>query len=93
MYTYMVAPIESPVLLMVSEVCLQELFVIVQRFIYKKLVLLQIFYVKKRMLATLLKYRHTVKKVSNFPVPSRVVTNKTLPDRENLIISGQGEFG
>jgi len=37
MYTYIVAPIESPVSLMVSEVCLQELFVIAQRCIYKKL--------------------------------------------------------
>ncbi len=36
---------------------------------------------------------YTVKKVSDFPVPSRNVTNQGLPGRENLIIPGQGEFG
>ncbi len=39
------------------------------------------------------------KKVSNFPVSSRDVANKTLPDREkfnekfNYCIPGHGEFG
>jgi hypothetical protein len=36
---------------------------------------------------------YTVKKVNDFPVPSRDVTYQTLPGRENLIISGHGEFG
>jgi hypothetical protein len=37
---------------------------------------------------------YTVKKVCGFPVPSRDVTNQTLPLAGNiLIIPGQGEFG
>jgi hypothetical protein len=31
--------------------------------------------------------------VTDFPVPSRDVTNQTLPGRDNLIIPRQGEFG
>jgi hypothetical protein len=39
-------------------------------------------------------YLYTVEKVIVFPVPSRDVTDQTLPGRENnLIIPGQGEFG
>jgi hypothetical protein len=37
--------------------------------------------------------QYTVKKVSDSPVPSRHVTNKTIPGQNNLIIPGQGEFG
>jgi hypothetical protein len=34
-----------------------------------------------------------LKKFTDFPVPSRDVTNQTLPGRDNLIVPGQGEFG
>ncbi len=34
---------------------------------------------------------YIVKKINDFPVPSRDVTNQTLPGREYLIISGHGE--
>jgi hypothetical protein len=33
------------------------------------------------------------KRKKDFPVPSRYVTNQTLPGREYLNIPGQGEFG
>ncbi len=33
------------------------------------------------------------KKVGDFPVPTRDVTNQILPAGNNLIIPGQGEFG
>jgi hypothetical protein len=36
---------------------------------------------------------YTVKKVNEFPVPSRDDTNQTLPGGNNLTIPGQGEFG
>ncbi len=39
---------------------------------------------------------YTEKKVTDYPVPSRDVTNQTPPGREygnNLIIPGLGEFG
>jgi hypothetical protein len=36
---------------------------------------------------------YTVKKVNDFPVPSRDVTYQTLPGGNNLIIPGQREFG
>jgi hypothetical protein len=36
---------------------------------------------------------HTVKKVVDFPVLSRDVTNQTLPGEDNLIIPSQEEFG
>ncbi len=35
---------------------------------------------------------YTVKKVTDFSVPSRDVTDKTLPGGENLIIPGQRKF-
>jgi hypothetical protein len=42
-------------------------------------------------------YIYTVKKVSDFPVPSQDATNQTLTKLSlagsNLIIPGQGEFG
>ncbi len=37
-------------------------------------------------------FTYTVKKVVDFPVPSREVTNQTLPGGDNLIIPVQGEF-
>ncbi len=36
---------------------------------------------------------NTVKKISDFPVPSRDITNQTLPEGNSLIIPGQGKFG
>ncbi len=36
---------------------------------------------------------YTVKKVTDFPVSSRDVTNQTLPGGNNLVIPHQGEFG
>jgi hypothetical protein len=36
---------------------------------------------------------YTVKKVTDFPVPSRDVTTKLYLAGNNLIIPGQGEFG
>ncbi len=36
---------------------------------------------------------YTVKKVNDFPVPNRDVTNKLSLARNNLIIPGRGEFG
>ncbi len=42
-------------------------------------------------LSTLTVFPYTVKKVSDFPVPSQDVTNQTLPCRE--LFPGQGEFG
>jgi hypothetical protein len=38
-------------------------------------------------------HNYTVKKVRRFPVPRWDVTNQTVPGREKLIISVQGEFG
>ncbi len=36
---------------------------------------------------------HCKQKVTDFPVPSRDVSNQTLPGRDLLIIPDQGEFG
>ncbi len=36
---------------------------------------------------------YTVKKVINFPVPSKDVNYQPLPSGNNLIIPGQGEVG
>jgi hypothetical protein len=37
--------------------------------------------------------QYTVKKVSVFLVPSRDVTNQTIPGRDNYIVPRLGEFG
>jgi hypothetical protein len=40
-----------------------------------------------------LELRHTVKKVSEFPVSSRDVANQTLPDREKFVADIQAGHG
>ncbi len=47
----------------------------------------------ERITILFLPMQYTVKKVSDFPVPSRDVTDQQSQARNNLIIPGQGEFG